>query len=70
MAVVVGQADSPPLPGLASSYTDTFRIDLTAPQITGASLVDGGTVTAASQRSRAQCHAAAQPHHPDAQCRR
>ena len=41
VAVVVGQPDSPPLPGLASSYTDTFRIDETAPQITGAS-IDGG----------------------------
>jgi hypothetical protein len=37
VAVAVGQADSPPLPGLSSSYTDSFRIDLTAPQITGAS---------------------------------
>ena len=42
VAVVVGQADQPPLPGLSSSYTDNFRIDLTAPQITGASFVDGG----------------------------
>ncbi len=42
VAVVVGQADSPPLPGLASSYTDNFRIDLTAPQITSASFVEGG----------------------------
>jgi large repetitive protein len=43
VAVVVGQPDSPPLPGLASSYTDTFRIDETAPQLTGASILDGGT---------------------------
>ena len=42
VAVVVGQADQPPLPGLSSSYTDAFRIDLTAPQITSASFVDGG----------------------------
>ena len=42
MAVVVGQADQPPLPGLSSSYTDAFRIDQTAPQITGASFVEGG----------------------------
>jgi large repetitive protein len=43
VAVVVGQADSPPLPGYASSYTDAFRIDKTAPEITAASLTQGGT---------------------------
>ncbi len=42
-AVVVGQADEPPLPGLASSQEDAFRIDKTAPEITGASLTAGGT---------------------------
>ncbi|MGP0069534.1 MAG: S8 family serine peptidase, partial [Isosphaeraceae bacterium] len=43
VAVVVGQADSPPLPGLASTYTDAFRIDKTAPEITAASFAQGGT---------------------------
>jgi hypothetical protein len=42
VAVVVGQPDDPPLPGLASTQTDSFRIDLTAPQVTGASFVEGG----------------------------
>ena len=41
-AVVVGQPDSPPLPGLASSKENAFRIDKTAPQITGASFTPGG----------------------------
>jgi large repetitive protein len=41
-AVVVGQADEPPLPGLSSSLEDGFRIDKTAPQITGASFTPGG----------------------------
>ncbi len=36
-AVVVGQIDSPPLPGLSSSLEDAFRIDKTSPQITAAS---------------------------------
>ncbi len=42
VAVVVGQPDSPPLPGLSSTYTDAFRIDKTAPQITAASFTQGG----------------------------
>jgi hypothetical protein len=41
-AVVVGQVDEPPLPGLSSSLEDAFRIDKTAPQITGASFTPGG----------------------------
>lgn len=44
--VVVGQPDEPPpspLPGLASSLQRAFRIDRTAPQVTGASLTPGGT---------------------------
>jgi len=41
-AVVVGQADSPPLPGYSSAKEDAFRIDLTPPQITGASFLPGG----------------------------
>ncbi len=47
-AVVVGQPDSPPLPGLSGpipgqpTYTDAFRIDKTPPQITGASFTQGG----------------------------
>ncbi len=41
-AVAVGQVDTPPLPGLASSLEDAFRIDKTAPQITGASFTPGG----------------------------
>ena len=44
VAVVVGQPDKPPLPGLASSATDAFRIDLTAPEITGASFIEGGAL--------------------------
>ena len=43
VAVVVGQPDQPPLPGYASSYTDAFRIDKTAPQITAAAFTQGGT---------------------------
>ncbi len=43
VAVVVGQADEPPLPGLSSAYTDAFRIDKTAPTITGASFTAGGS---------------------------
>ena len=41
--VVVGQADEPPrpLPGLASSLHRAFRIDKTAPQVTGASSSPG-----------------------------
>jgi hypothetical protein len=42
VAVVVGQADQPPLPGLSSSLTDDFRIDKTPPQILSASLTQGG----------------------------
>src|SRR5262249_39395257 len=38
VAVVVGQADKPPLPGFSSSFTAAFRIDKTPPQITGDSL--------------------------------
>ncbi len=45
-AVVVGQIDTAPLPGLASSYEDVFRIDKTAPEITGASFVPGGAALA------------------------
>ncbi len=41
-AVVVGQADKPPLPGYASTKADGFRIDLTPPQITSASFTPGG----------------------------
>ena len=41
--MVVGQPDQPPLPGLAPSLTDNFRIDKTPPQITGASFTQGGT---------------------------
>lgn len=43
VAVVVGQPDLPPLPGLASSANDAFRIDKTAPEITAASFTQGGT---------------------------
>jgi large repetitive protein len=43
-AVVVGQVDQPPLPGLSSSLEDGFRIDKTAPQITGASFTPGGAL--------------------------
>ncbi len=39
---MVGQPDSPPLPGYSSGYLDNFRIDKTAPQITGASFTSGG----------------------------
>ena len=42
VAVVVGQVDTPPLPGLAAAKVDAFRIDKTAPQITGASFQPGG----------------------------
>ncbi len=45
VAVVEGQPSSTSgsaLPGLSSSYTDAFRIDLTAPEITSASFVQGG----------------------------
>ncbi len=42
-AVAVGQVDTPPLPGLASSLEDAFRIDKSA-QITGASFTPGGPV--------------------------
>jgi hypothetical protein len=42
VAVVVGQIDSPPLPGLSSALSDAFRIDQTPPQITTASLTQGG----------------------------
>jgi hypothetical protein len=41
-AVVVGQADKPPLPGYSSTKADGFRIDLTSPQITAASFAPGG----------------------------
>ncbi len=43
-AVVVGQADEPPLPGYSSTKQDAFRIDLTPPQITGASFLPGGAL--------------------------
>ncbi|MFI5457180.1 MAG: Ig-like domain-containing protein [Isosphaerales bacterium] len=42
VAVVVGEPDKPPLPGLSASYADAFRIDKTSPQITGASFTVGG----------------------------
>ena len=41
VAVVVGQADQPPLPGFSSAFTDAFRVDQTAPAITKAFLPDG-----------------------------
>jgi hypothetical protein len=40
--VVVGQPDSPPLPGFSSQQQHAFRIDKTPPQITSASLTQGG----------------------------
>ena len=43
VAVVVGQADQPPLPGYSSAYTDGFRIDKTSPEITAAAYTQGGT---------------------------
>ncbi|MHB1559808.1 MAG: S8 family serine peptidase, partial [Isosphaeraceae bacterium] len=42
VAVAVGQADLPPLPGYAGSAADAFRIDKTSPEITGASFTQGG----------------------------
>jgi hypothetical protein len=46
--VVVGEPDRPPLPGLASSKEDAFRIDQTPPQITEALGADGTTVLSPS----------------------
>ncbi len=43
VAVVVGQPDLPPLPGLSSSDIDAFRIDKTAPEITAASFTQSGS---------------------------
>ncbi len=43
VAVVIGEPDQPPLPGLSSSFTDAFRIDLTDPVISGASFLVNGT---------------------------
>ena len=40
-AVVVGQADQPPLPGLSSAYNSAFRIDLTSPYVAQATLTPG-----------------------------
>src|SRR5271157_1439857 len=40
--VVVGQADQPPLPGFSSSQQHAFRIDKTAPLVTGG-LINGVT---------------------------
>ena len=42
VAVVVGQPDLPPLPGLSSSNVNGFRIDKTSPEITTASFTQGG----------------------------
>ncbi len=42
VALVVGQPDSPPLPGYSSTLSDGFRIDKTAPEITAASFTQGG----------------------------
>ena len=39
--VVIGQADSPPLPGLSSAFNSAFRIDNTAPQVLAATLAAG-----------------------------
>ena len=39
-AVVVGQPDAPPLAGLSSSFDSAVRIDLTSPEITGATLTN------------------------------
>jgi large repetitive protein len=39
--LVIGQPDSPPLPGLSSSIDHTFRIDNTAPFIVDATLTPG-----------------------------
>ena len=39
--VVVGQADQPPLPGFSSSQEHAFRIDQTAPLVTGVAEVNG-----------------------------
>jgi hypothetical protein len=40
--VVIGQPDSPPLPGLSASRDQSFRIDHTAPFVNDATLVPGG----------------------------
>lgn len=39
--VVLGQPDSPPLPGLSSSYSSAFRIDRTGPSVIAVSLTPG-----------------------------
>ena len=39
--VVIGQPDSPPLPGLSSSFDKAFKIDQTAPKILSAALSPG-----------------------------
>jgi len=39
--VVVGQPDSPPLPGRSSTFDHAFRVDETAPKITRATLAPG-----------------------------
>ncbi len=41
MVVVVGQADLPPLPGLSSQQQHAFRIDKTAPSVTGIGQING-----------------------------
>ena len=61
VAVVVGQPDQPPLPGYASSATDAFRIDKTAPQITGRDRSAGSRPAASAQRRAAQHHLSLQP---------
>jgi len=40
--VVIGQPDSPPLPGLSSVYSSSFRVDRTGPIVFSASLTPGG----------------------------
>ena len=39
--VVLGEADSPPLPGYSSAKQSAFRIDVTPPSVTGISQVNG-----------------------------
>lgn len=40
--VVIGQPDSPPLPGLSTSFDHAFRVDKTAPTVVSATLTPGG----------------------------
>ena len=58
--VVIGQPDSPPLPGYSSQIETAFRVDRTAPQIVAATLTPGSSPLAMGPNSTTNLNALTQ----------